>query len=58
MNAICSRFLDGEGVAFRFLCVTNQYLFIGDYRMGIAMDGETAVLSRFLPRGETYLYFP
>ena len=31
---------------------------IGDYRLGITMDGETAVLSRFLPRGEIYRYFP
>ena len=31
---------------------------IGDYRLGITMDGETAVLIRFLPRGEIYRYFP
>ena len=31
---------------------------IGDYRLGITMDGETAVLRRFLPRGEIYRYFP
>ena len=31
---------------------------IGDYRLGIIMDGETAVLRRFLPRGEIYRYFP
>ena len=31
---------------------------IGDYRLGISMDGETAVLRRFMPRGEIYRYFP
>ena len=31
---------------------------IGDYRLGITMDGETAVLRRFLPRGEIYRHFP
>ena len=31
---------------------------IGDYRLGITMDGETVVLRRFLPRGEIYRYFP
>lgn len=31
---------------------------VGDYRLGITMDGETAVLRRFLPRGEIYRYFP
>ena len=31
---------------------------IGDYRLGITVDGETAVLRRFLPRGEIYRYFP
>ena len=31
---------------------------IGGYRLGITMDGETAVLRRFLPRGEIYRYFP
>ena len=31
---------------------------IGDYRLGITMDGETAVLCRFLPRGEIYRHFP
>ena len=31
---------------------------IGDYRLGITMEGETAVLRRFLPRGEIYRYFP
>ena len=31
---------------------------IGGYRLGITMDGDTAVLRRFLPRGEIYRYFP
>ena len=31
---------------------------IGDYRLGITMDGKIAVLRRFLPRGEIYRYFP
>lgn len=31
---------------------------IGGYRLGITMDDETAVLRRFLPRGEIYRYFP
>ena len=31
---------------------------IGDYRLGITVDGETAVLRRFLPRGEIYRRFP
>ena len=31
---------------------------IGGYRLGITMDGDTAVLRRFLSRGEFYRYFP
>ena len=31
---------------------------IGEYRLGITMDGETAILRRFLPRGEIYRRFP
>lgn len=31
---------------------------IGGYRLGITMDGETAILRRFLPRGEIYRRFP
>ena len=31
---------------------------IGEYRLGITMDGATAVLRRFLPRGEIYRRFP
>ena len=37
----------------------NHYrIRIGDYRLGITVDGETAVLRRFLPRGEIYRRFP
>lgn len=31
---------------------------IGEYRLGITMDGERAILRRFLPRGEIYRHFP
>ena len=31
---------------------------IGDYRLGITMDGKIAALRRFLPSGEIYRYFP
>ena len=31
---------------------------VGEYRLGITMDGETAILRRFLPRGEIYRRFP
>lgn len=31
---------------------------IREYRLGITMDGETAILRRFLPRGEIYRHFP
>ena len=31
---------------------------IREYRLGITMDGETAILRRFLPRGEIYRRFP
>ena len=31
---------------------------VGGYRLGITIDGETAVLRRFLPRGEIYRRFP
>ena len=44
------RRIRGEGQHYRIR--------IGDYRLGITMDGETAVLRRFLPRGEIYRYFP
>ena len=31
---------------------------IGDYRLGIEMDGETAVLARFANRRDFYRRFP
>ena len=31
---------------------------IGDYRLGITMEGEVAVLVRFLHRREIYRFFP
>ena len=31
---------------------------LGDYRLGIRVDGETVVLVRFLHRKEIYRYFP
>jgi len=31
---------------------------IGDYRLGLFLDGETVVLVRFLHRKEIYRYFP
>lgn len=31
---------------------------VGGYRLGITIDGDIAVLQRFLPRGEIYRYFP
>lgn len=31
---------------------------IREHRLGITMDGEMAILRRFLPRGEIYRFFP
>ncbi len=44
------RRLTGEGRHYRIR--------IGDYRLGITLEGEAVVLRRFLPRGEIYRYFP
>ena len=44
------RRLRAEGLHYRIR--------IGSYRLGVTMDGETAVLRRFLPRGEIYRNFP
>ena len=44
------RLLTAEGQHYRIR--------IGGYRLGITVDGETAVLCRFLPRGEIYRWFP
>ena len=32
LDAICSRFRDGEGVACRFFRMNNTYLFIGEHK--------------------------
>ena len=42
--------LKGSSRAFRIR--------FGDYRLGLFVDGETVVLSRFLHRREIYRYFP
>lgn len=31
---------------------------IGEYRLGISIEGDTVVLARFMHRGEIYRYFP
>lgn len=31
---------------------------VGDYRIGLRLDGETIILVRFLHRKEVYRYFP
>ena len=31
---------------------------LGDYRLGLIMDGETVILVRFLHRKDIYRYFP
>lgn len=31
---------------------------IGDYRLGIALEGETAIMVRLLNRKDIYKYFP
>ena len=38
LDAICSRFRDGEGVACRFFRMNNTYLFIGDYKYWLMTD--------------------
>lgn len=38
---------------------TNAYrIRIGDYRLGLYLEGETVVLSRLLSRKEIYRFFP
>ncbi len=38
---------------------TNYYrIRVGDYRIGLRVDGETITLVRFLHRKEVYRYFP
>lgn len=37
----------------------NHYrIRIGDYRLGVVVDGDTAILVRFLHRRDIYRYFP
>lgn len=38
LDAICSRFRDGESVACRFFRMNNTYLFIGDYKYWLMTD--------------------
>jgi len=42
--------LSGEGAFFRIR--------IGDYRIGLAIEGETIEFVRCLPRRDLYRYFP
>ena len=32
LEAVCERFRAGEGVAGRFFCMTNTYIFVGNYK--------------------------
>ncbi len=37
----------------------NHYrIRIGNYRLGVVVDGDTAILFRFMHRREMYRYFP
>ena len=49
-----------EVIGVRRLRTPGQHyrIRIGDYRVGITMDGDVAVLRRFLPRRDFYRYFP
>ena len=38
LDAICTRFHAGEGVACRFFRMNNTYLFIGDYKYWLMTD--------------------
>ena len=31
---------------------------VGDYRIGLSMEGDTAIVTRFLHRRDIYRYFP
>jgi mRNA interferase RelE/StbE len=46
--------------ALKKLRASGSYfrLRIGDYRLGIALEGDTVKLVRFLHRSEIYRYFP
>ena len=49
---------DVRGVSRMTSAGEHYRIRIREYRLGITMDGETAILHRFLPRGEIYRYFP
>ena len=49
---------DVDGVRRLTASGSHYRIRIGGYRLGITVDGETAVLRRFLPRGEIYRWFP
>ena len=38
LDAVCSRFRNGEGVPCRFFRMENTYLFIGDYKYWLMTD--------------------
>ena len=38
LDVICARFRAGEGVACRFFCMNNTYLFIGDHKYWLMTD--------------------
>ena len=38
LDAVCERFLAGEGVASRFFSMNNTYLFIGEYKYWLMTD--------------------
>ena len=55
---VASSFTEVSGVR-RLTAEGKHYrIRIGSYRLGITVDGDTAVLRRFLPRGEIYRWFP
>jgi hypothetical protein len=47
-----------HGVSIMTSAGEHYRIRIREHRLGITMDGETAILRRFLPRGEIYRYFP
>ena len=49
---------DMRGVSRMTSAGEHYRIRIREYRLGITVDGETAILRRFLPRGEIYRYFP
>jgi len=49
---------DVRGVSRMTSAGEHYRIRIRECRLGLTMDGETAILRRFLPRGEIYRYFP